>query len=288
MSSRIISSITAAVVVGACAVAAVDMVTGTAEAQSGTTITKAQLMANQRISSAAVARSNRALNYLAPIRTDATDKADDGTSGVKALSAIVGSGRGWTSAQIADLAIISNKIADSAVITAKIANGAVTNAKLGDASVTTTKLADNSVSTNKIGAKQVTGAKLADDSVGEAQIGSAQVGVNELKPEVLGLLPSWATKTDNGASITTDNTFTSATDVTVTSAGVGVYRVVLGTNGISGCAVTASLSGQDGVVPAGRSIITALAADEKTVTVRTFTADGTTAVDSAFAVQAAC
>ena len=38
-----------------------------AEAQSGFTVTPAQLQINQKISSAAVRRGDRSLNYLAPI-----------------------------------------------------------------------------------------------------------------------------------------------------------------------------------------------------------------------------
>jgi hypothetical protein len=48
-----------------------------------------------------VKRSNRSLNYLAPIRTTATDSADDGSSGVKPLSSVPGSGQGWTVGQLA-------------------------------------------------------------------------------------------------------------------------------------------------------------------------------------------
>ncbi|HSJ73605.1 MAG TPA: hypothetical protein VK904_04755, partial [Miltoncostaeaceae bacterium] len=56
---------------------------------------------NQNISSAAVKRSNRSLNYLAPIRTTQTDNADDGSNGVRPLSGIPGSGDGWAVGQLA-------------------------------------------------------------------------------------------------------------------------------------------------------------------------------------------
>ena len=82
-----------------------------AGAQSGFTVTPAQLQINQKISSAAVRRSNRSLNYLAPIRTQASDAADDGSKGVKALSTIPGAGQGWTSGQIANGAITEPKLA---------------------------------------------------------------------------------------------------------------------------------------------------------------------------------
>ena len=63
-----------------------------ANAQSGDfTVSAQQLKINQNISSAAVKRSNRSLNYLAPIRTTQTDNADNGSNGVKPLSGIPGS-----------------------------------------------------------------------------------------------------------------------------------------------------------------------------------------------------
>ena len=84
------------VALGLGTVAVVGMVTGSAAAQSGNfTVSPQQLKINQNISSAAVKRSNRALNYLAPIRTNQTDAADDGSNGTKPLSSIPGSGQGW-------------------------------------------------------------------------------------------------------------------------------------------------------------------------------------------------
>lgn len=83
------------------AVVAVDAGTESAGAQAGFTVSAEQLKINQSISSAAVKRSNRSLNYLAPIRTTQSDNADDGSDGVKPLSGIPGAGAGWTSAQLA-------------------------------------------------------------------------------------------------------------------------------------------------------------------------------------------
>lgn len=75
--------------------------------QSATfTATPEQLRINQRISQAAVRRSNRSLNYLAPIRTAASDSADEGDAGVRR-----GTGRGWGAEQIADGAITRAKLA---------------------------------------------------------------------------------------------------------------------------------------------------------------------------------
>ncbi len=98
--------------------AAALMVSG---ASAGISTTQ-QLQINQKISQAAVLRSNQSLNYLAPIRTTTTDAVNTGKAGVTRLSSVVGSGLGWTTAQIAN----------GAVTTAKIASGAVTNAKLAN------------------------------------------------------------------------------------------------------------------------------------------------------------
>lgn len=186
---------TIATVAAVSAVAAV----GVAAAQSDTQTTKPgafqvtarQLQTNQRISSAAVARSNRALNYLAPIRTDASDKADDGTKGITALNAIVGSGKGWTSGQIADNAITTTKVAD----------GAVGPTKLADAAVGPTKLADNAVATAKIANGAVTGPKIANGQIATAHLADGSVTSAKLADDVADLLPGWATKTDNAAAI---------------------------------------------------------------------------------------
>ena len=101
-SNRLWIGLACGVALGLAAVMAVNLGTQTASAQgSGFTVSAQQLKINQNISSAAVKRSNRSLNYLAPIRTTQTDSADDGSDGVKALSSIPGSGAGWTVGQLA-------------------------------------------------------------------------------------------------------------------------------------------------------------------------------------------
>ena len=80
-------------------------------------------------------RSNRSLNYLAPIRSNATDSADTGNGGVAPLSKIPGAGGGWTAEQIAEGAIGTGELADSSVTGPKIRPGAVGTGQLsGDAS----------------------------------------------------------------------------------------------------------------------------------------------------------
>jgi hypothetical protein len=100
-SNRLWIGVACGVALGLATVAAVDLSTQTASAQGGFTVSAEQLQINQNISSAAVKRSNRALNYLAPIRTTQTDNADDGSNGVKPLSSVPGSGQGWTVGQLA-------------------------------------------------------------------------------------------------------------------------------------------------------------------------------------------
>jgi hypothetical protein len=99
-SDRLWIGVACGMALGLGALAAVDAGTQSASAASFT-VSAEQLQINQNISSAAVRRSNRSLNYLAPIRTPQTDAADDGNSGVKPLSSIPGSGAGWAVGQLA-------------------------------------------------------------------------------------------------------------------------------------------------------------------------------------------
>jgi hypothetical protein len=147
---------------------AVQGVVDGASAQGGFSVTPAQLQINQKISQASVRRGNRALNYLAPIRTPQTDAADDGRSGVRALSQVAGAGKGWTSSQLADAAVTGPKIADAAVTGSKIADGAVGTATLADGAVTGPKIADGAVGTAKLADGAVTDAKLAPQAGGVA------------------------------------------------------------------------------------------------------------------------
>jgi hypothetical protein len=101
-SDRLWIGLACGVALGLGTVAAVEVGTQTASAQGATfTVSPQQLKINQNISSAAVKRSNRSLNYLAPIRTTQTDNADDGSDGVKPLSSIPTAGDGWAVGQLA-------------------------------------------------------------------------------------------------------------------------------------------------------------------------------------------
>ena len=100
--------------------AAVLVASGTAANETANSTTQ-QLVINQRISQAAVRRSNSSLNYLAPVRTAQSDAANTGRNGVTPLSRVVGAGKGWPTTAIADQAITAAKIADQAITAAKLA-----------------------------------------------------------------------------------------------------------------------------------------------------------------------
>lgn len=93
-------------------------------ANAGTTSSSEQLIINQRISQAAVRRSNTALNYMGVIRTATLDNTyglnKSNPKGVTPLTQVTGAGLGWQTPQIRD----------GEVTTSKIAAGGVTQAKL--------------------------------------------------------------------------------------------------------------------------------------------------------------
>ena len=110
--------------------AAVLVGSGTAASENANTINQ-QLIINQRISQAAVKRSNSSLNYLAPIRTTATDAANTGAQGVTPLSKVTGAGLGWTTAQIADKAVTPAKMANPAYFAYILFGGTVSSSTPG-------------------------------------------------------------------------------------------------------------------------------------------------------------
>ena len=203
---------------GAGVIAAVDAGTQTADAQGDFKVTPAQLQINQKISQAAVRRSNQGLNYLAPIRTSQSDAADTGRNGVTPLANVPGSGDGWTSSQIGAAAITRPKIANEAVDSEKIAPGGVTSGDLANNAVTGPKianeavdsekiapggvtsgdLADNAVTTSKIDAGAVTGPKIGTGAVNSAKIADDSVAAADLTADVRANLPLWGVK-DPGA-----------------------------------------------------------------------------------------
>lgn len=113
-------------------------------ASAGTTSSDQQLIINQRISQAAVRRSNTALNYMGVIRTATLDNTyglnKSNPKGVTPLTQVSGAGLGWQTPQIRDSQVTTAKVADGAVTTAKVADGAVTTSKIAANGVTQAKL----------------------------------------------------------------------------------------------------------------------------------------------------
>ena len=93
--------------------------------QGGVTLSVGQLRINQRISQAAVRRSNESLTLLDPIRPLTNQPT-------KVL--------GWKTANLADAAVTGPKLAANSVGTPNIADAAVTGPKLAAGSVGTTTL----------------------------------------------------------------------------------------------------------------------------------------------------
>ncbi len=160
--------------------AAVLVASGTAANETAISTTQ-QLVINQRISQAAVRRSNSSLNYLAPVRTAQSDAANTGRNGVTPLSRVVGAGKGWPTTAIADQAITAAKLAApvQAVVNnvhripvTKVAGGAsATLATIGNVTVTGS-CAINGTLTNA----SLTGSPLATADVASVSVTSATAG----------------------------------------------------------------------------------------------------------------
>lgn len=95
-------------------------------AGGGFTLSIQQLRINQRISSAAVRRSNESLGLLDPIRP---------------IEGLPDKVLGWGTTSLLDGAVTGPKIGDGAVGTDKIGDGSVTGPKIADGAVTEPKLA---------------------------------------------------------------------------------------------------------------------------------------------------
>ena len=267
---------------GAGVIAAVDAGTQTADAQGDFKVTPAQLQINQKISQAAVRRSNQGLNYLAPIRTGQSDAADTGRNGVTPLANVPGSGQGWTSSQIGNAAITGSKIANEAVNSEKIAPGGVTSGDLADNSVTGSKIDAGAVTEAKIATGAVTGQKIASGAVGTGELGAGAVTREKLAP---GQRQYWAAVTGGIPPVVTAQSDPTG-GITAIRINAGNYRVDVGTD-VSGCAYSATPAFDVG----GAAAISAQASPDTTdanrVAIRTVTA-ANAAVDANFHVQVLC
>jgi hypothetical protein len=283
-SRELIVGVACGAVLGAGVIAAVDAGTETAGAQGGFEVTPAQLKINQNISSAAVRRGNRALNYLAPIRTTTTDNADTGSNGVRPLSQIPGSGDGWTSSTIGDAAITRSKVANEAIDSQKIAPGGVTSGDLADNSVTNAKIGAAAVSSAKIASGAVETANIANAAVTTEKLANEGVTTGKLAPDVTGKFPKWITKTTNNADAVGRMSDPSYSVVRIAA---GNYRADFGDTNISQCSWSGTPS-VDAGLPAAVSVRVALDGTDNT---RVFlnTIDGAgTPVESGWSVQAYC
>lgn len=118
-------------------VVAVDSITDTADAQSSTQVTRAELDAANLRSQRAIKQGTEAWNKVAKYLAEPGELIR--ARGPR-VSQQTGVGGGLPTGLFADGAITTAKIADGAVTTPKIADGAVTTPKIGDGSVSETKL----------------------------------------------------------------------------------------------------------------------------------------------------
>lgn len=183
---------------------------GQADAAGTFTVTPAQLQINQKISQAAVNRSNQSLNYLRPIRSAQQDTAN--TTGVQPPL-----NTGWNTAQIANGAITTAKLAAASVGTAQIANASVTAAKLAPGAAQPT-LAVRTATSPAIAPGNSTGEITASCNPGEVAVsggfsaatpggaGNPEV-VDRPQPATVGGVPTgWTVNVFNNSGVS--NTFT--------------------------------------------------------------------------------
>lgn len=277
MRTSIIAGVAAGVALGIGGVIATDVATESADAQGGFQVTAAQLKINQNISSAAVRRSNRGLNYLAPIRTQQTDNADDGTDGVTPLANVPGSGDGWTNSQIANEAINSEKIAPGGVTSGDLADNSVQSAKIENNAVTGEKIADGAVSQSKIGA----------DAVSEGKIATGAVSTDKL---AVGQKQYWAVVTGFPNAVVQS----SHANITASRVNAGNYRVNFGVD-VSGCSANAVPYAEfGGGFPGAQTALIIRDSDVQQIQVRTLNPAGATPpaagqqAESNFMVQVFC
>jgi hypothetical protein len=173
---------------------------GTGAASSTFTVTPEQLQINQRISSAAVERSNTALNYLRPIRSSQLDTANN--KGVQSPQ-----NTQWLQAQIGTNAIGTNQIQNGAVTAAKLASGAI-QPKLAVRTTTSGTIVPGN-STGPLTASCNTGevATSGGFSAGVVGGGGNTVVVNAPTPVTPGSAPTgWTVNVFNNSGV--PNTFT--------------------------------------------------------------------------------
>ena len=212
--------IAAGVALGLGGVVAVEVATEDASAQGGFRVSAEQLRINQRISQAAVRRSNESLQLLDPIRRRQNQPA-------RVL--------GWRTQDLRDSAITTAKLNDSAITTAKLANDSVTNEKLGPNAVTGAKIAGGTITAANIENGQVV---KGNGSLLSARVvlGLAVVDQAVLDLPGIGLIRAsctagvGATSFLNQSGSTADVTASGVNAGTLAPAGVAVFQTGLVAN----------------------------------------------------------
>ena len=171
--------------------AAILVTSGTAANETAIT-TGQQLVINQRISQAAVRRSNSALNYLAPIRTAQSDAANTGKNGVTPLSRVTGAGQGWPTTAIANNAVTAAKLAApvQAVVNnvhripvTRVAGGATaTLATIGSVTVAGTCVINGTLTNGSLTGSPIAARDIASVSVTSASAGWSGNGQAIVRP----------------------------------------------------------------------------------------------------------
>jgi hypothetical protein len=211
MRARLLIPAVAAAAVAVVAVG-VDRGVQSADAAGPVRVTATQLKINQRISQAAVRRSNEALALLDPIRPNRPGKA-----------------LGWASANLLNGAVTNAKIGTGAVSNTKLAGNAVTGGKVADGSLGTSDLADGAVTSGKLANASVTSGKLANGAVTEAALSQdVQSRLGSLFAVVNAAVPPAATTIARSRGATA-----------VSRLEAGRYQVTFNQN-VAGCAYTAT------------------------------------------------
>ncbi len=213
--NRWAAGLVAGVVLGGAGVFAIGT-NQTADAQGDFKVTPAQLQFNQKISQAAVRRSNQGLNSLfsigassptRPTRVDTASRRWQTCPEPVRGGPAPGSPTRRSTRKNAPGSVTSGDLANNAVTEAKIAAGAVAGAQLGGAAVTTAKIANEAINSEKIAPGGVTSGDLADSAVTRSKIAP-------------GLLAFWAVVANDGTK-----THSEPSGITSTKIGGATYAV---------------------------------------------------------------
>ncbi|MEQ8833337.1 MAG: hypothetical protein RIB67_02685 [Miltoncostaeaceae bacterium] len=277
---RMIAIGAAGAALGAGALLLADQASQPASAQgssagNGIQLTVGQLRINQRISSAAVRRSNESLGLLDPVRPESGDPSK--TLGWRTADLRDGA---ITTPKVGDEAITTPKVADAAIATSKIVDGGVTTAKLGDGAVTGPKIDEGAVSTPKLGDAAVTTPKIGDGAVTGPKLGDASVTREKLASTERF---RWVTKTTNDP-----NAIGRASDpaYSIQRINAGNYRAVFDFP-VTACSWTVSPTTDAGAAAAVSARATIFVSDNNRIIVTTLS-DAGNPTESGWTLQLMC